>query len=65
MTKLLVVAGADVNAKGGVYCTTLQAAVTRGHRIIALFLLDHGADVHIQGVFMGMHYRQHRICHMA
>jgi ankyrin repeat protein len=40
--------GADVNAKGGKY-GTLQAAVHRGKEEIVKVLLDHEADLNVEG----------------
>jgi ankyrin repeat protein len=38
--KLLLEAGADVNAKGGDYGNALQAASSRGHESVVKLLLD-------------------------
>jgi ankyrin repeat protein len=53
MAKLLVEAGADVNAEGGKYGSALQASVAKGHSMIALFLLDNGANVNQLGGLYG------------
>ena len=45
--------GMDVNAKGGMDNTALQAASARGRLKIVQILLDHGADVNIQGGHYG------------
>jgi ankyrin repeat protein len=43
--RLLDSQGEDVNARGGYYKTPLYAALEKGHRDFALFLLDSGANV--------------------
>jgi hypothetical protein len=54
IVRLLLEAGADVNAEGGgLYGSALQAASARGHEQVVRLLLDHGADVNAQG---GEHY---------
>jgi hypothetical protein len=45
----LIQAEADVNAKGGDFSTSYQAAAANGHQMILLFLLDRGAEVNTQG----------------
>ncbi|KAF8507539.1 hypothetical protein JB92DRAFT_2735035, partial [Gautieria morchelliformis] len=53
----LLESGADINAAGGKYCSTLQASLC--HRWLAPFLefvrmlLAKGADVNMQGGFYG------------
>ncbi|KAH8621149.1 HET-domain-containing protein [Alternaria alternata] len=49
VTRLLLDAGADVNAQGGEYGNALQAASERGYVQVAKLLLDAGADVNAQG----------------
>ncbi|KAI9709873.1 MAG: hypothetical protein M1812_007581 [Candelaria pacifica] len=48
-TRLLIEAGADVNAQGGNLYTALQAASWTGHGQIVQQLLKAGADVNAQG----------------
>ncbi|GAB1316569.1 Ankryin repeat protein (Fragment) [Madurella fahalii] len=50
---VLLEAGADINAQGGVYGNALQAASNRGHKEIVQLLLDKGADVNAQSGFLG------------
>ncbi|XP_076435297.1 uncharacterized protein LOC143275206 [Babylonia areolata] len=45
ITRLLLRAGADVNAKDSAGCTPLMWAVTGGHTNTAKLLMEHGADV--------------------
>ena len=47
--KILIEAGADVNAPGGYYGNALQAASYEGHREVIDVLLDKGADVNVHG----------------
>ncbi|KAI5366970.1 hypothetical protein J4E82_010917, partial [Alternaria postmessia] len=47
-TRLLLDAGAEVNAQGGRYGNALQAASEGGHEQIVKMLLDAGADVNAQ-----------------
>uniref|UniRef100_A0A0B7JWZ5 NACHT domain-containing protein n=1 Tax=Bionectria ochroleuca TaxID=29856 RepID=A0A0B7JWZ5_BIOOC len=49
----LVNKGADINAQGGEYGSTLQAASYRGHSEIVKLLLDKGADINAQGGYFG------------
>ena len=49
VVKLLLDAGADVNAQGGVYGNALQAASYGGDEQVMKLLLDAGADVNAQG----------------
>jgi hypothetical protein len=42
---MLLDTGADINAKGGEYSNTLQAASERGYKKIVQILLDTKADV--------------------
>jgi hypothetical protein len=49
VTRLLLDAGAEVNAQGGDYGNALQAASFRGHEAVVKLLLDKGADVNAQG----------------
>jgi hypothetical protein len=53
VTRLLLDAGADVNAQGGEYGNALQAASYRGHKQVVKTLLDKGAEVNAQGGFFG------------
>ncbi|KAK5626419.1 hypothetical protein RRF57_002134 [Xylaria bambusicola] len=46
---ILLLLGADANAKGGQYGTALQAASYQGHRDIVEMLLSYGADVNAKG----------------
>ncbi|KAJ5772187.1 hypothetical protein N7520_002716 [Penicillium odoratum] len=48
-TRLLLDAGADINAQGGALGNALQAASFRGNITIVQLLLDAGADVNAQG----------------
>ncbi|KAI0603596.1 Ank-2 multi-domain protein, partial [Pyrenophora tritici-repentis] len=48
ITRLLLDAGADVNAQGGRFGNALQAASLRGHEQVVKTLLDKGADVNAQ-----------------
>ncbi|KAL9563999.1 hypothetical protein ACKAV7_011859 [Fusarium commune] len=49
----LAIEGADVNAQGGYYGNTLQAAVLDGNLEVVQLLLDKGADVNAQGGYYG------------
>jgi hypothetical protein len=49
VTRLLLDAGADVNAQGGEYGNALQAASARGYEQVVKMLLDAGADFNAQG----------------
>ncbi|KAL5114259.1 hypothetical protein ACEQ8H_007868 [Pleosporales sp. CAS-2024a] len=51
--RLLLDAGANVNAQGGYYSNALQAALTYGYKDIVELLLDRGAHVNAQGGFYG------------
>ena len=53
LCKLLLVAGADVNAHGGRFGNALQAAPVDGHREVVQQLLTAGADVNAQGGLYG------------
>ncbi|EUC31762.1 hypothetical protein COCCADRAFT_38175 [Bipolaris zeicola 26-R-13] len=53
VVKLLLNAGADVNAQGGLYGNALQAASVKGHEQIVKILLNAGADVNAQGGLYG------------
>ena len=46
---MLLEKGADVNAQGGEYGNTLQAASRGGYKKLVQMLLDKGADVNAQG----------------
>ncbi|KAJ6521481.1 ankyrin repeat-containing domain protein, partial [Mycena vulgaris] len=50
---LLILRGADVNARGGEYGTTLSAASTKNHYDIVRILLAHGADVQTRNKGLG------------
>lgn len=43
MVQLLIEKGADVNARGGRYCTAIRAATERYERQVVQHLLDNGA----------------------
>lgn len=47
--QMLIDAGADVNARGGMFHTALQAAAVDGNDITMRVLLDAGADMHATG----------------
>ncbi|RYO53180.1 hypothetical protein AA0113_g9296, partial [Alternaria arborescens] len=49
VTRLLLDAGAEVNAEGGHFGNALQAASYRGHEQVVKTLLDAGAEVNAQG----------------
>lgn len=49
----LLARGSNPNATSGYYNTALQAAARGGHSEIIQILLEHGADVHIEGGFCG------------
>jgi Ankyrin repeats (3 copies) len=51
--RLLLEAGADVNAQGGYYGNALQAASYGGHDQVVQRLLEAGADVNAQGGYYG------------
>ncbi|KAI0574012.1 multiple ankyrin repeats single kh domain protein [Pyrenophora tritici-repentis] len=53
VTRLLLDAGADVNAQGGEYGNALQAALLEGDEQVVKTLLDKGADVNAQGGLYG------------
>ncbi|KZP10605.1 ankyrin [Athelia psychrophila] len=53
VAKLLLGAGADVNAAGGQYTTALITASARGHVELAKLLLGAGADVNAAGGHYG------------
>ena len=48
--RLLTAHPQDLNAQGGIRGSPLNAAIHKGHRNIALFLLEHGADVESRGL---------------
>lgn len=52
-TKLLIEAGADVNAGGGRCGSALQAAAASGTEDVVELLIAHGADVNFQGGLFG------------
>lgn len=52
-TKVLIEAGADVNAAGGRCGSALQAAAASGNEDVVEFLIAHGADVNNQGGLFG------------
>ncbi|ETS74464.1 hypothetical protein PFICI_14330 [Pestalotiopsis fici W106-1] len=49
LAEFVLMQGADVNAKGGLYGNALQAAVSRGNEEVVKRLLKYGADVNAQG----------------
>ncbi len=49
ITRALLSHGADVNKRGGLYGTALQAAAHRGHGTVVEILLDAGAGVYLEG----------------
>ena len=49
ITRLLLSYSTDIDGKGGLYGTALQAAVYRGYRKVVEILLDASADVHRGG----------------
>jgi ankyrin repeat protein len=49
VVKLLLDAGANVNAQGGHYGNALQAASLPGHESVVKLLLEAGANVNAQG----------------
>ncbi|KAJ7742082.1 ankyrin repeat-containing domain protein [Mycena metata] len=53
IVSLLLEKGADVNAAGGLYGSTLQAAIAEGHPEIVDILLEKGADVNAVGGHYG------------
>jgi ankyrin repeat protein/aminoglycoside phosphotransferase (APT) family kinase protein len=53
VVKMLLDAGADVNAQGGEYGNALQAASRESHETVVKMLLDAGADVNAQGGYYG------------
>ncbi|KAK7178124.1 hypothetical protein PSPO01_15822, partial [Paraphaeosphaeria sporulosa] len=64
IVKLLLDAGADVNAQGGEYGNALQAASDGGHEAVVKVLVDKGADINAQGgrygkVLQAASYRGH------
>lgn len=48
MVKILLDAGAEINATGGLYGSAFHAAVCCHYEGIVEFLLEKGADVHIK-----------------
>lgn len=46
-------AGADVNAQGGYYGSSLEAASSKGHEKVVELLLVAGADANAQGGYYG------------
>jgi hypothetical protein len=52
-TRLLIEAGAVVNAQGGQYVTALQAASIEGHYQVVQLLLTNGADINLRGGYCG------------
>jgi len=49
--RVLVLHGANVNFRGDMGYTALHDAVSRGHRPVIEYLLDHGADPRIANEF--------------
>ena len=50
IVKMLLDAGADVNAQGGLYGSALQAALSQNHQDIAQILRDHGAHEDVKSL---------------
>ena len=50
IVKMLIESGADVNAQGGPFGTTLHAASYQGSEAIVKMLVESGADVNAQGM---------------
>ena len=48
--EILLDAGADVNAQGGIYGSSLEAALRGGNYNIAQILRDHGAHENVRGL---------------
>ncbi|KAF7446386.1 ankyrin repeat domain containing protein [Pyrenophora tritici-repentis] len=48
VVKMLLDAGADINAQGGNHGNALQAASLRGHKQVVKMLLDKGVDINAQ-----------------
>ena len=46
---MLLDAGADINAQGGLYSNILQAVSEYGYEKVVQILLDAGADINAQG----------------
>jgi hypothetical protein len=53
VAKMLIEAGADVNAQGEYYGNALQAASEGGHEKVVRMLIEVGADVNAQGEYYG------------
>jgi ankyrin repeat protein len=53
ITRLLLDAGADVNAQGELFSNALQVALWGGHEQVVKMLLNKGADVNAQGGHFG------------
>lgn len=63
--KLLLAAGADPNARGGIYLTPLAAAARNGHIEICRLLLQVGADVkHSNALFRAINMGRLEICRL-
>ena len=54
--KLLLDHGAHINAQGGLYGSSLQAASHRLDGEMVQFLLNHGADINAMEVFAAVRY---------
>jgi ankyrin repeat protein len=61
VVRLLLDAGANVDAEGDLYGSALRAASSEGHVAVVQLLLDRGADVNANGHFYG--YRWGDDCH--
>src|SRR6185369_4439992 len=64
-TKLLLGAGADINAAGGDLSSALGLAIQNGHYELASFLIDEGADINhadlndCTPLWLAVHVRNH------
>ena len=60
--KMLLDAGADVNAQGELYGNALEVAADRGYKDVVHLLLENGADVNVQGGYYGNALQAASIC---